>query len=408
MTSHATARILLVAPFPYSESAGQGGATVCARSLALLRQAFDVGMVCFSMGSTEDRRAENELQGELAHFESVPMSITKPKVARAKLLSLLLQPEHTHYFNVPAMHEALNRAIDRFRPDFVIYQFPQMAQYLPRNEVSYKKIVDVQDAYSVSWFRRACTSGPSLTKIYAYLQWLGWIQYERQHYSSADQVWTLSAQDKFGLSAYSPSLNPLVMGLPLDTPAPSLPPLISQQAPNPDNGPCIGFICSFGHPPNVEALMFLNQQIAPRIQHTHPSLRFLIAGRNPPQALVSSAPSNVSFLGFVDSLPDFYASCDLVVAPLLSGGGIKIKVAEALAYGKALVATSIGVEGLDIEHGRHFLLANSAEDFVAQIQKLLSDPALRQHLQAQANLAAQDRLNGQTWLNRVKDALLTA
>lgn len=396
-------RLLIVAPFPYAAGSGQGGATVCSKALRLLQNDFEVGMVCFATTSPVDQKACQELQTTLPYFQAVPLRINKLKVLKAKLCSFLLRPEHTHYFQSREMRQALQQAIEHFKPGKVIFQFPQMAQYLPAGPSPFQTFMDVQDAYSVSWFRRTTATEGLAARIYALIQWLGWVRYERKFYPRAGQVWTLSKQDKFGLSLYSPHLSPLVTGLPLDIPASPQ----DVQRGSADHTFKVGFMGSFGHAPNVEALDFLCRGIAPLSQTLQPATAFVVAGRNPPPAITASAPSNVRFLGFVESLADFYGQCDVVIAPLLSGGGVKIKVAEALAHGKAVVTTAIGAEGLDVENGRHLLLADSAKAFVHQLEKLRTDNALRQRLQTEAYASARSQFEGASWLARIKDAFAT-
>lgn len=410
MSPHADNRLLIVAPFPYAANSGQGGATVCSKALRLLQLDFDVGMVCFSSDNEVDRKACAELRLSLTYFESVQLRINKLKVLQAKLSSVLLRPEHTHYFDSQAMRDALDRALRTFQPTAVIFQFPQMAQYLPdassppAGQSAPHTIMDVQDAYSVSWFRRLSSTHGPLSRLYALLQWLSWIKYERKHYARASQVWTLSSQDRFGLSLYAPQLSPRVMGLPLDIPCtPSRAPARHEDNALGNPNLRVGFLGSFGHAPNVEALHFLLKEIA--LATASLPIEFVVAGRHPPADLVATAPANVRFLGFVESLDDFYGQCHVIIAPLLSGGGVKIKVAEALAHGKAVVTTAIGAEGLDVDNGQQLLLAQSARDFANQLARLSSTPALVSHLQTQAYEAAKAQLDGSAWLARVKQAM---
>lgn len=388
-------RILYVSPFPYSNLSGDGGATVCATALSLLQAHFDLGMVCFFRGTEGERKAEAQLQSSLRWFRSVPLHITKFDVIKAKLGSFTLNPEQAAYFNKSEMRLAIQHEIESIRPDVVIYQFPQMAQFITPIAASPLTVMDVQDAFSVSAFRKISSTRGAFKKIYFFIQWLGWIRYERSYYPKFNQVWTLSAQDGYGLTAFSPTLQPRVVGLPLDL------------ATTPQKQSCqqrshfrIGFIGSFSHPPNQEALQFICTQLAPHVSQAGLDLEFVIAGRNPPDHLRRQAPSNVHFLGFVDRLSDFYDDVDIVIAPLLSGGGVKIKVAEAMLHGKAIITTAIGAEGLDVQNGKDLLIANSVVEFADHIEALLTSNDLKSQLETRSRRHATDRLGREEWLAR--------
>lgn len=388
-------RILYISPFPYSVSSGDGGATVCATALNLLKDHFDIGMVCFSRGTEGEIHAVAQLQSSLKWFRSVPLQITKTDVVKAKLGSFALMPEHAAYFDKADMRLAIQEAIDTIHPDVVICQFPQMAQFITEATTASMTIMDVQDAFSISAFRKFSSARSLIKKIYYFFQWLGWIFYEKRYYPNFKQIWTLSAQDGYGLTAFTPTLQPRVVGLPLELP-------IASDTPGRPQGSRlrVGFIGSFSHPPNLEALQFICTQLIPRVTSSNLEIDFLIAGRHPPDHLRGQAPLNVQFLGFVERLSDFYDNVDIVIAPLLSGGGIKVKVAEAMLHGKVIITTSIGAEGLDVVNGRELLIANDASEFADHIEAVLRSDSLKNAIEIQARRHAATRLSREQWLER--------
>jgi len=139
----------------------------------------------------------------------------------------------------------------------------------------------------------------------------------------------------------------------------------------------IGFIGSFDHEPNVKSLNFLFEDVLPQLVKQMPDLRVLVAGKNPPKKLVDRAPAFVKFVGFVPQVEDFYRQVRIVVAPLITGGGVKIKVIEGLRSGRSVVTTSIGAEGLGVTNGVNALIADGPLDFVAAIVKLSNNEDYR-------------------------------
>ena len=185
-------KLLLIAPFPYGAQSGQGGATACYNALRLLASRFDIGIVVFSSASETDKASVKDMQDLASMVITVPFSVPKSRVLRAKLTGLLTStPEHAVYFDQPNMVQAIAQTELQFKPDWVMTQFPQMAQFLPHCHTPLR-IMDVQDAFSVSWFRRASILKHGIARLYAYRQWLNWVHHEKALYAQASQVWTLS------------------------------------------------------------------------------------------------------------------------------------------------------------------------------------------------------------------------
>jgi glycosyltransferase involved in cell wall biosynthesis len=132
-------------------------------------------------------------------------------------------------------------------------------------------------------------------------------------------------------------------------------------------------------PANADALAWFMDEVWPRVGAARPGARFVAVGRNPPARLVQEAARRGlawTFTGFVDDVRPHVEAARVSVVPLRVGGGTRIKVYEAMALGRPVVATAIGVEGLPVESGRHFLLADRADDFAAAVVRLLADDGL--------------------------------
>ncbi len=109
------------------------------------------------------------------------------------------------------------------------------------------------------------------------------------------------------------------------------------------------FLGSFQHRPNRSAAEFLLTRVWPEVHRARPEALLLLAGRGSRQFLAdrkAPAPDGVRALGFVDDLAELFGSCRLFVAPLTEGGGIKIKILEAMARGLPVVTSPVGAEGI--------------------------------------------------------------
>ncbi|MDT8324513.1 MAG: glycosyltransferase, partial [Bacteroidota bacterium] len=147
--------------------------------------------------------------------------------------------------------------------------------------------------------------------------------------------------------------------------------------------------------PNRDAAEWFVEDIWPRVRKEIPGARCTIAGSRPPKKLLRDAPSGVTVAGFVEDLDALYASADVMVVPLRIGGGMRIKLLEFFARGKAVVSTGIGAEGNEARDGEHILLADTAEDFAAAIVRLLRDAELARSMGAAARALVTERYSWQ-------------
>ncbi len=127
--------------------------------------------------------------------------------------------------------------------------------------------------------------------------------------------------------------------------------------------------------PNLEGVAWFLEKVFPKIHHEFPNLKFHLAGRNMPNWLLeNSEHSNVINQGEVDSAQEFIQQHQIMVVPLLSAGGMRIKIIEGMALGRVVLSTSIGAEGIDYTDRKNILIANKKSDFVKQLRWLMEKP----------------------------------
>lgn len=136
------------------------------------------------------------------------------------------------------------------------------------------------------------------------------------------------------------------------------------------------FLGGYRHPPNVDAVLHFVNSILPIIHAHDPEIRFIIAGAYPPDEIRVLAGSKVIITGMVKNLRNLFDPCRVFVCPLRTGAGVKGKIASALSYGIPVVSTNIGVEGSDLEHGKHVLVADTPSAFADAVLRVYSDPVL--------------------------------
>ena len=143
--------------------------------------------------------------------------------------------------------------------------------------------------------------------------------------------------------------------------------------------------------PNVEAVNWLLEKVWIHVINEFPDAQLVIAGRGMPENIKHLQSKNISVIEHVESSFEFYTTYDIMLVPLWSGSGLRIKLVEGLAYGKAIVTTTIGAEGIPYEKNKHLLIADTDIEFAEAIKTLLRNEVLKINLQNNArDLAEQN------------------
>ena len=132
------------------------------------------------------------------------------------------------------------------------------------------------------------------------------------------------------------------------------------------------FPAGFSYGPNVDAAHFIIDDLLPMMQ----DFTFQFIGSNIPDWMKKSASAQIELLSNVDNMALFLAQAGIVIIPLRAGAGTRLKALEAFASKTAVVSTALGVEGLGVVDGTHYLQASEPQEFVDACNRLVSDPDL--------------------------------
>jgi glycosyltransferase involved in cell wall biosynthesis len=146
-------------------------------------------------------------------------------------------------------------------------------------------------------------------------------------------------------------------------------------------------------PPNVVAARYLVNEIMPLVWKTIPEAKCLLVGRNPTEEVSVLASEKVTVTGTVPSVREYYERASVIVVPVQDVSGVKIKLIEAMAVGKAVVTTSAGATGIKVEDGTQVLVANNAEEFARAVINLVKNKSERQRLGQEARRFVSDHLS---------------
>ena len=355
-------KILIISPFICDSKTGHGGGALSYKQLLHLSEKHDLAFLSFS--DNPDTDIKNKDISQLCDH----IMLVKNNGMLVRLLSFvkaifrLRPPGSIFYFSRTMVHN-INTMLYAFKPDVTLVLFPQMAQYV-KYISGCKAVLDVQDAFSVSKFRFSLSSGSIFKKSINLINWLLWVRYELIYYRQFDKVFTLTEQDRIGLNIFNPDLSVVYCNAAIDTAVDKWSNV---------SKPVLGFIGSFDHSPNIDAVKYLIEDIFPLVSNVRPDVQLVIAGKGNFPFQRYRNHSNIQFLGYVNNLSDFYLNVSCVVIPLRFGGGVKVKTLEAMSYGVPIIASNIAIEGIKVQHGKHLLVANHADEFCNSILSLLDD-----------------------------------
>jgi glycosyltransferase involved in cell wall biosynthesis len=128
--------------------------------------------------------------------------------------------------------------------------------------------------------------------------------------------------------------------------------------------------------PNTDGVLFFLREVMPRLKQAHPAVRVLVVGPAPTSAIQRWAGPDVTITGAVEDVRPYLERARVVIAPIRSGGGTRLKVLEAMAMGKPVVSTRLGAEGLSVTDDSDILLADDPETFARQVGRLLGSDDL--------------------------------
>jgi sugar transferase (PEP-CTERM/EpsH1 system associated) len=237
---------------------------------------------------------------------------------------------------------------------------------------------------------------------YSFVQWRRLRRYEAEVCRCADRVLAVSEADAAVLRRLVPGLDVTVVpnGVDTRTYRPEIPNLKPQI---PENA--LVFTGTMDFRPNVDAVLWFAGKVLPQVQVEVPEAHFFVVGQRPHRRLdgLRGAPA-VTLTGWVEDVRPYIAQAAVYVAPLRIGGGTRLKLLEAMAMGKPVVATRLGAEGYPMMGGRELLLADTPADFAAAVVMLLRAPGRRDELGRAARAFVEQRYDWCAIVPRVEAA----
>lgn len=350
-------------PFPTVD-----GGTMAMNSITqgLLREGCEVKVLAMESDKHPADRAKmgEEYLGQTG-FESQYVDLSVKPLAAAVAM-LCGESYHVSRFCSEAFAARLRAILERETFDVVHLESLFMTPYVPliRSLSAAKVVLRSHNVEHVIWQRVAASTPYGPKRWYLKHLALTLRAYELEHINDYDGVVCITKGDAdyFRQHGCRRPLTSIPFGVE------------PEDAANVEVEPASLFhIGAMDWLPNRESIEWLLEEVWPVVHREVPQAHLYLAGRKMPQRWMDARIEGVTVVGEVPDAGYFIAGKQINVVPLLSGSGIRVKIIEAMAAGKAVVTTTVGAQGIDYTDGENLLVADTPEQFAAQIKRLVAD-----------------------------------
>jgi glycosyltransferase involved in cell wall biosynthesis len=362
-------RLLFLLPYAPRLDATHGGGRVTAQLLTQLAVRHSIALL-YLRAATEPP-LDDILRQRCDLVEEIARSDTGFSFARWTSLAASLLRGRPLWAAVTAVarFDTRVRAVAKnWQPDIVQLECHVMGQYISALNGCPAPRVLTEHEPGTKAARDLCDLSKGMTKVRLDLAARAWERFERSVIRQVHAIVVFTESDRQAIVPFA-SPQSRIVRIPLGTLVPDLP--LSPIGRQPVS---LLFVGNFVHPPNIDAALRLMTDIFPRLRSHFPGLILQIVGDRPTVEMRRMANDKMIVTGRVLDVTPYLDAAAVVVVPLRLGGGMRVKVLEALAAGKAVVASPLAVEGIEIASEAQVVLAESDEEFIDAISGLLTDP----------------------------------
>jgi len=284
------------------------------------------------------------------------------------------------------MSLALERIVREEQIDVIHAHFLHVAQYAGwKGRAAF--VYDAHNLEHILWKRFARVQSNPVMRTFSRLQLPKFVEWQRRVARQSDAVVTLSDVDRDEFLRIAPGTD--VTTVPNGADVEYFHPLDI-----PEEEHSIIYFANFGWPPQDDAAVYFCNEIFPSVRAKYNDAHLYLVGKTPPEKVRTLATDDVTVTGFVEDIREYIARAAVVVLPLRVGAGTKHRAFQALAMEKPLVTTTVGAEGIALEHGRTAMITDDPGEFARHTIDLLGDSGKRR---AMGRTGRQLVLDRYTW-----------
>jgi glycosyltransferase involved in cell wall biosynthesis len=348
----------------------------------LNRQGHSVYLLCLS---EVDSSHYQEKLDDVRRLCTNYLVIQRPKLNFAlKVFRFLTSRTPTHAVNLVSKEAAgyIRDITSAGKIDVTVFVSTAMGEYVRCVERSKSALVFIDlelEARRLALVLQNCAD--PMRRVHSRISWLRESIYEKSLLSRVDLNIAITEQEQAYMQQIAPSAQIQVIPPMIDleeyrlhsvATTPVIAPSIAKES--------IVFVGSFTHQPNIDAMRWFCTEVFPLISSQYPSAHLYIVGSQAQKAIPELAGTHISIISDVVDVKPWLAGAAVVISPIRSGGGARLKNLEALAMARALVTTSLGSEGLGELPGSSYLTADTPVAFATHVVALLADPSYRQNI----------------------------
>jgi len=363
-------RLLLVTPFAPTPHPRHGGARAVRGLAGALAERHELALVYVGAPSAVDPQLARRCVAVHAHEADAP----SPVVRRLRGAGGLLRRRSmwAAEMRIDVLARCVRDLADDLRPAVIQVEHGVLGDVLRAVAPGPSRVLTIHDP-AASGFENLPYQHEGLRLAHRLDARVAVLQ-ERRILAAAHAAVVFTERDRQVVAASAPGSTEVVR-IPLghDVPSVALDPGGAQP-------PTVVFVGSFRHPPNVDAALRLGQEVFPPVRAARPDVVLEIVGESPPAAVLALQGEGVRIHADVPSVIPYINRAAVVVAPIALGGGARVKVLEALAAGKAVVASPRAAEGIGARPGRDIVIAETDAAVAAAVLSLLEDLPAREAL----------------------------
>ncbi|HRR25054.1 MAG TPA: glycosyltransferase family 4 protein, partial [Bacteroidia bacterium] len=363
------------------------GATIAMYNLAESLTASGAAVKMLSFNTKKHFMDANSIDAALLDKYKLETVFLDASVNAWDAFTNLFKPNESYNivrFDSAAFHQKLKEILQSETFDFILFEGLFLSPYL-QTVRTFSKAKCILRAHNVEWLiwkRLAAATTNSLKKIYLHFLSGRLKRYENNIINNFDAIVAISEQDKnlflrdgcnIPIEVAPTGMNTAKYNNIEQMDADSL---------------SLFHLGSMDWLPNIEAVDWLLKDIWPMIQQKSNKVHLFLAGKNMNPKYFNIKSENLIVAGEIKDALKFMENKQIMVVPLLSGGGIRIKILEGLAAGKVIVSTSTGAEGINYSDKKNILIADTPEDFTKTILSLLNNPNLLNNIAREAQILA--------------------